>query len=111
VGQVSEFCGQADVVQQKECSGGQIAMRISFANFSFFMLNALLTLCMTHEGDVRVHLHTSAWALKILVWVGALFGFFFVPSNVIYGYAQVRAPEVCMVALGTVSHRNDAQQT
>lgn len=70
-------------------AGGQIAIRISFANFCFFALHALLTLGMTKEGDPRVDLHSGFWAPKLLAWAAALIGFFWVPARAIYGYAQV----------------------
>ena len=52
----------------------QIAQRISFANFLFFALHALVTLLTSSESDPRIHVHTSFWAFKPLVWVGALIG-------------------------------------
>lgn len=62
---------------------------ISFANFCFFALHAVVLLGMTRESDLRMYFHASFWGLKMLLWVGALIGFFFVPSKAIYGYAQV----------------------
>lgn len=82
----SEGHGHADAMS---CAGGQIAMRISFANFVFFALHAVVLFKTTKtEGDPRVHLHTGFWSAKLLLWVGALIGFFFVPTSAIYAYAQ-----------------------
>eukprot|EP00197_Chlamydomonas_leiostraca_P006389 CAMPEP_0202866810 /NCGR_PEP_ID=MMETSP1391-20130828/8372_1 /ASSEMBLY_ACC=CAM_ASM_000867 /TAXON_ID=1034604 /ORGANISM="Chlamydomonas leiostraca, Strain SAG 11-49" /LENGTH=381 /DNA_ID=CAMNT_0049546795 /DNA_START=130 /DNA_END=1272 /DNA_ORIENTATION=- len=86
IGAVKDFCQDAE--DKAACAGGQIAMRISFANFSFFALHALLLLGMTKESDPRIYGHASFWGLKLLLWAGALVGFFFVPTRVIYGYAQ-----------------------
>eukprot|EP00983_Pelagomonas_calceolata_P074299 1152502-Pelagomonas_calceolata.AAC.1 len=50
-------------------------MRISFANFVFFALHAVVLFKTTKtEGDPRVHLHTGFWSAKLLLWVGALIG-------------------------------------
>jgi hypothetical protein len=47
VGQVKNFCGDVDTSDAKaQCSAGQIAMRVSFANFCMFMLHAIATLGM-----------------------------------------------------------------
>ncbi|KAF5840654.1 serine incorporator/TMS membrane protein [Dunaliella salina] len=85
----SEGQGQVDEDRAASCAGGQIAMRISFANFVFFALHAVVLFWAPKtDGDPRVHLHTGFWSAKLLLWVGALVGFFFVPTSAIYGYAQ-----------------------
>lgn len=71
------------------CSGKQVAVRFSFANFSFFAAHALLLFWCRKESDFRAGLHTGLWFWKILAWAGAIVGFFFVPSNVMVIYAQV----------------------
>mmetsp|Transcript_36425 Transcript_36425/g.81073 ORF Transcript_36425/g.81073 Transcript_36425/m.81073 type:complete len:392 (+) Transcript_36425:260-1435(+) len=71
------------------CSGQQVAMRISFANFCFFALHAVLTLFLTKESDPRVGLHAGLWLWKTVLWLGTLIGFFFIPARALYGYAQV----------------------
>ncbi|MEW5304282.1 MAG: hypothetical protein WDW36_006903 [Sanguina aurantia] len=63
-------------------------MRVSFANFSFFALHFLLTLCMSSEEDPRVSIHAGFWFWKLLIWIGTLIGFFYVPESALYGYAQ-----------------------
>ncbi len=124
VGEVADFCGGiSDPSERTACAGGQIAMRISFANFCFFALLALITVALTRPDDPRVEVrgcvawggdalrlrptgrwcppslpraghacaqvHVAMWALKLLVWAGALVGFFWVPTSAINGYAQV----------------------
>jgi hypothetical protein len=71
------------------CSGKQVAVRISFANFSFFFTHALVLFWCTWERDFRAGIHTGLWFWKILAWGGAIAGFFFVPANAITVYAQV----------------------
>ncbi len=56
------------------CSEKEVAVRISFATFSFFMLHAILMFMCKHEEDPRVALHTSLWGLRLLVWAGGCDG-------------------------------------
>ncbi len=77
------------------CSGKQVAVRISFANFVFFAAHCVLLLCCVHEDDVRAPLHTSLWFWKLLAWAGTIVGFFFVPSSAMVIYAQVRWVLLC----------------
>jgi hypothetical protein len=71
------------------CSSAQIATRFSFANFSFFMAHALLLFWCRRASDLRAGLHSGLWFWKVLIWAGAIVGFFFVPSDAITVYAQV----------------------
>ncbi|KAI8466033.1 MAG: serine incorporator/TMS membrane protein [Monoraphidium minutum] len=71
------------------CSGKQVAVRFSFANFCFFAAHALLLFWCTRETDVRAGFQTGLWFWKILAWAGAIVGFFFVPSNAVVIYAQI----------------------
>ncbi len=78
-----------DSPDQSACGGQEVAIRISFANFSFFSLHLLATLFIRSGDDWRVELHGGLWLWKTILWLGTLIGFFFVPSNVLYGYGQV----------------------
>jgi hypothetical protein len=42
-----------------------------------------------YESDVRTAFHTTGWLPRLIVWAGALVGFFFMPTSAIIGYAQV----------------------
>lgn len=70
------------------CAQQEIALRISFGNFSFFFLHFLVLLATNNVEDWRIELHTHMLFFKALAWIGTLIGFFFVPSNALYGYAQ-----------------------
>lgn len=70
------------------CAGQEIAMRISFGNFCFFALHFLALLAANKVDDWRVEIHTSMLFFQLLAWIGTLIGFFFIPSSVLYGYAQ-----------------------
>lgn len=78
-----------DSAYSQLCSGKEVAVRFSFANFSFFCLHFILLFWCKHEEDPRIGLHTSLWFWKILAWAGTIVGFFFVPSSAIVIYAQV----------------------
>ena len=83
-------CSQnSDGSHQQECGSQEVAARISFANFCFFVLHGLLTLCIRDEDDPRVNLHGGLFGWKTLLWLGAIVGFFFVPSPALVGYLQV----------------------
>jgi hypothetical protein len=71
------------------CGGQEVAIRISFANFCFFVLHAVVLMFIKQEEDPRVQLHGSFWLWKTLLWAGVIVGFFFVPSQALFGYAQV----------------------
>lgn len=71
------------------CSSKEVAVRFSFANFSFFAAHTVLLFWCTKESDFRAGVHTGLWFWKLLAWAGAIVGFFFVPSNAITIYAQV----------------------
>lgn len=71
------------------CSSKEVAVRFSFANFSFFAAHTLLLFWCTKGSDFRAGIHTGLWFWKLLAWAGAIVGFFFVPSNAITVYAQV----------------------
>ena len=70
------------------CSAKQVAVRFSFANFSFFGAHALLLFWCTRERDFRAGVHTGLWFWKLLAWAGAIVGFFFVPAPAMAVYAQ-----------------------
>jgi hypothetical protein len=65
-------------------------MRISFANFIFYILHAILMFNLRYQEDPRLDIQCSGWLLKLCIWAGLLVGFFYVPSQAIQGYAQVR---------------------
>ncbi|GAX84985.1 hypothetical protein CEUSTIGMA_g12406.t1 [Chlamydomonas eustigma] len=71
------------------CGGQEVAIRISFANFCYFALHAVVLMFIKQEEDPRTQLHGSFWLWKALLWSGVLVGFFFVPSQALFGYAQV----------------------
>lgn len=71
------------------CSSKQVAVRFSFANVSFFGAHALLLFWCRRASDPRAGLHSSLWIWKLLIWGGAIVGFFFVPSYVVVIYAQI----------------------
>ena len=75
--------------EQTLCSGKQIAIRFSFANFSFFMLHAILLAFCRFEKDPRTGLHSSLWFWRCLLWAGGIVGFLFVPANAVVIYAQI----------------------
>lgn len=70
---VASFCS-GDTRAAVDCARGQIAFRVSFANVCFFSVHALFLFMAKRQEDPRVRLHTSFWAIKILVWAGALAG-------------------------------------
>jgi len=74
---------------QSLCSSKQVALRFSFANFSFFAAHVVLLFWCTKESDFRAGVHTGLWFWKVLIWAGAIVGFFFVPSNAMAIYAQI----------------------
>ena len=81
----NSFCTQPPDVL---CAQQEIALRISFGNFCFFALHFLALLACNRVDDWRIELHTHMLFPQFLLWIGTLIGFFFIPSNVLYGYAQ-----------------------
>ncbi len=63
----------------------QIAMRISFANFIFYILHAILMFNLRYQEDPRLDIQCSGWLLKLCIWAGLLVGFFYVPSSAVQG--------------------------
>lgn len=84
---VFTYCASSDF--QSLCTGQQVATRISFANFCFFFTHVIVLFLLKNVDDPRVGFHTSLWFWKLVVWAGAILGFFFVPSDVIVVYAQI----------------------
>ena len=82
------YCA-ADSAYAQLCSGKQVAIRVSFANVSFFGAHALALLWCKSARDPRTALHTSFWGVRLLAWAGAILGFFFVPASVMAVYGQV----------------------
>jgi hypothetical protein len=82
------YCAPGSAYAQL-CSGKQVAIRVSFANVSFFGAHALALLWCKTARDPRTALHTSFWGVRLLAWGGAILGFFFVPAGVMAVYGQV----------------------
>ena len=64
------------------CYGYQAVYRISFVDFFFYLALALGSKC-------SVGVHTHAWGLKYLVYLGFLIGMFFVDNKVFNGYVHL----------------------
>ncbi|KAG1680171.1 hypothetical protein FOA52_000284 [Chlamydomonas sp. UWO 241] len=77
-----------DSAENSACGSQEVAIRVSFANFSFFALHFVLCFWLKREEDFRVDIHAGLWFWKTLLWMGTLVGFFYVPSHVLIGYAQ-----------------------
>lgn len=64
------------------CYGFQAVYRLSFVDFFFFLALAL-------GSKFSVGVHTHAWGLKYLVYLGFLIGMFFVDNKVFDGYVHL----------------------
>ncbi|TFJ86617.1 hypothetical protein NSK_002271 [Nannochloropsis salina CCMP1776] len=64
------------------CYGFQAVYRLSFVDFFFFLALAL-------GSKFVVGVHTHAWGLKYLVFLGFLIGMFFVDNKVFAGYVHL----------------------
>jgi len=74
---------------EAQCLGNQAVLRISFANLCFFLVHCVSLIGVRSKEDIRLVVHTSLWPLKLLAWGGITVGFFMVPSDVVYVYAQI----------------------
>ncbi len=64
------------------CYGFQAVYRLSFVDFFFFLALAI-------GSKFSVGVHTHAWGLKYLVYLGFLIGMFFVDNKVFDGYVHL----------------------
>lgn len=64
------------------CYGFQAVYRLSFVDFFFFLALAV-------GSKFAVGVHTHAWGLKYLVYLGFLIGMFFVDNKIFDGYVHL----------------------
>ncbi|GIL85121.1 hypothetical protein Vretifemale_13749 [Volvox reticuliferus] len=91
VREVSSFklCKQAaDQSTLRSCAGKEVALRVSFANLIYFGAHLLPCLLMIRTEDPRVDLHAGLWLWQLVIWLGSLIGFMWMPTTALYGYAQ-----------------------
>jgi len=69
--------------------GEQAVLRVSMAQFVFFLALAALTVGVRHANDGRNAVHLKGWWLKLILWVGLIFGSFFLPEGAVNGYRYV----------------------
>ncbi|KAG9140957.1 hypothetical protein Leryth_010478 [Lithospermum erythrorhizon] len=65
----------------------QAVLRISFGNFLFFVILALIMIGVKDQNDRRDSWHHGGWTAKLLIWVVLVVLMFFLPNSVlnIYG--------------------------
>jgi serine incorporator 1/3 len=82
-----QYCQRARLTNL--CSGKQVALRISFGNFIFFAAHVIVLALLRSPDDARLGIHTGLWVWKLLLWIGALVGAFFMPAGSIQSYGEV----------------------
>lgn len=70
---------------EETCFGTLAVYRISFCLAIFHFMLALMTIGTKTRGDCRGHLQDGFWSIKLLLFVGACVGSFFIP-NVFFNY-------------------------
>lgn len=59
-----KYCAQ-DASTRDLCVSKEVALRIGFGNFLYFMFNTLVLIRMKYEGDPRVPVHGGLWLWKV----------------------------------------------
>lgn len=72
----------------RSCKRKQIILRVSLATCVFFTALMALTLGVRSSKTFRGRLHSAFFPAKAFLWVGLLFGFFFVDNVVLRRYFE-----------------------
>ncbi|KAJ7547424.1 hypothetical protein O6H91_06G055900 [Diphasiastrum complanatum] len=73
----------------KEWFGTQAVLRVSFGNFLFFAIFALLMIGVKNQSDQRDSWHHDGWMVKFILWCTLIILMFFLPNGVLNVYGQV----------------------
>lgn len=72
----------------KEWYQQQAVLRVSFGNFFFFAIYALIMIGVKDQNDRRDSWHHGGWGLKMIVWFLLVVLMFFVPNVIISIYGK-----------------------
>lgn len=63
-------------------------LRVSFGNFLFFTILAILMVGVKNQRDPRDGLHHGGWMMKIICWCLLVIFMFFLPNEIINFYGK-----------------------
>lgn len=66
----------------------QAVLRVSFGNFLFFAILALIMIGIKDQNDRRDSWQHGGWMVKMVIWIFLLILMFFVPNVIISVYGQ-----------------------
>ena len=72
----------------KEWFGTQAVLRVSFGNFAFFTLLAILMVGVEDQRDIRDGWHHGGWMVKFIAWGGLIAGAFLLPNSILEVYGE-----------------------
>lgn len=72
----------------KEWYQQQAVLRVSFGNFLFFAIYALVMIGVKDQNDRRDSWHHGGWPVKMIVWFLLVVLMFFVPNEIISVYGK-----------------------
>lgn len=75
----------------KEWYQQQAVLRVSFGNFLFFAIFALIMIGVKDQNDRRDSWHHGGWGLKMIVWFLLIVLMFFVPNVIVSFYGKFLA--------------------
>jgi hypothetical protein len=81
----------------KEWFETQAVLRVSFGNFAFFSIFALIMIGVKHQNDMRDSWHHGGWMIKFILWAVSIGLAFLLPNGFLNAYGA--SSFLCLVVV------------